>query len=269
MILDFHSKSSYKSLLHIESDVICFPNFPWDSFRNLNSLAWPRVDDNQDIASLIFLPDKKQSKWLENELLNLLKTDINFTDMRILNEISKSYPDKIILLPISNLKMPFTIDSNNADFSSFYEIAKHSDFFNGIFDGLHTGVWLTGTDPRNRYGLTIFHDSKLISDSNSLIKPGKFTYEMDSNGCVYLTSNNYTTSLFSLHVHSKNLKLFGPNWINELKIFIENSRMPSKSVHTFSPKLLIDLLYANTKSGTLRSYILGIPLLKNFREFLK
>jgi hypothetical protein len=55
----YHEKHSDSKILHIESDVLLLPEFPWKSFAELNSLAWLNVNETHDVAALVYLPNPK------------------------------------------------------------------------------------------------------------------------------------------------------------------------------------------------------------------
>jgi hypothetical protein len=96
-----HRQFPYEQLLHVESDVILMPSFPWKSFENVDRLHWLRTSADADCAALLFSPSIESSKWLRREILARLRRDPNHTDMTILNSIWSNNPLLCEILPSS------------------------------------------------------------------------------------------------------------------------------------------------------------------------
>lgn len=259
--------SSKKIFIHIESDVLLMPNFPWTKFLGLSKLSWPKVDLNQDVASIVVIPNVQQAISLRNLLLLELKKNPKHTDMSILSDISRNYPQLVETLPTSNKEF---LELTNPKFREENEIeciTSLSDYFEGIFDGLFCGVWLAGTDPKNTYGFTIIHNNKLILNSNSLIHFSDVSFHYSKNTGLRLGTRKAFIELYSLHVHSKNLALFSYSWENEL---IRLTNWPKLlKLYKFDLRLFFNLVMLNYQNKTLKSYLLNIKLFKVIRKLIR
>lgn len=266
-LCDVAEISSKKFFIHVESDVLLLPNFPWAKFLGLNKLSWPKVDLTQDVASIVVIPNVSEAINLRNLLLVELKSNPKHTDMSILSDISRNYPQLVETLPTLNKNL---IELTNPSFRRKKEldhITSLSDYFEGIFDGLFCGVWLAGTDPKNTYGFTMIHNNKLILKSNSFIQFSGSSFQYSKNKGLRLGTRNGFIQLFSLHVHSKNLALFSSSWENEL---IKLTKWPKILIpYKFDLKLFFELLLQNYKDKTLRSYLLNINFFKVARRLIR
>jgi len=101
--------------------------------------------------------------------------------------------------------------------------------FQGYFDPLALGMWYFGQDPKNWYGFR----KRYFIDSTYYLNPSvpKLTFENDK----LLDSSGF--NIFSLHVHSKFLPLFGPQWQRALAIELlevsKDSNASSFSIKAF------------------------------------
>ena len=63
VLSEVHNEYLESRILHIESDVLLLPNFPWDIFNDLNTLFWSTYEPDRDVAALLFSPSAKESQW--------------------------------------------------------------------------------------------------------------------------------------------------------------------------------------------------------------
>ena len=212
----FHETCKSSALLHVESDVILFPNFPWKRVRELDKLTWFSANENLDCAALLFTPNFENSEWLSRELQKSISLDPNLTDMQALYDIRKRNKNQIRLFPSS---APAIADQGLlVNDRRFLEITSMTNFFGGIFDALNMGMWLTGQNPRNLGGKVIRYEHFFVQDN-------RFTQQTFSNVAEYFfVGDSEKTEIFSLHVHSKNPKLLSQSWKKELTILIAESR---------------------------------------------
>ena len=232
----FHATNPETGLLHVESDVLLLPEFPFDTLVLKNKLMWCECDNNRDVASIVYSPNRDSSFWLKDEILNQITEHKFISDMEILLNIRKENPDSIETFPIISSSFP------NA--------------FQGIFDGLNLGAWLTGIDPRNSFGCTRIRDTDLIKRSGTIVEPWNSSYEYsNSNGLVAINENS-KSRIWNLHIHSKNYKLLGKDWEEELTRFTEESN-GNKSRSEFHFGVLMELIRTNFTKRTLTRYLLG------------
>lgn len=203
----FHSLAHYAKtkpldpFLHVESDVLLLSGFPLEKFRMINeTLAFPLSTTENAAASTLYV--KNYLGFLE--FLNFAETEVLknpiTTDMSVLAKYAKEYPKKVMILPTTvDNEISFTRATLTEDYFKFH---SNLDFFGGIFDANTWGQFLTGQDERNFYGIRkIYHT---ISDH--AVEPKKFEFSYDKNLCVSI--HNQKVSLFSLHIHSKNIQFF-------------------------------------------------------------
>ncbi len=199
-LLQFQLLTGTKGVIHIESDVVLFKNFPWEKFESLQELAWLQFNENRDVAAILFSPNPSSASWLREEIKSAILEDNELTDMKVLSKISNAHPKKVILLPIAP-----TPDSGlfNADISEKARLRNSlgSDYFGGIFDSAPIGMWTLGQDPRNHQGVI----RKGISLLDSYVQPEKLTTD-SSFGDRLMTESGIP--IFNIHIHCKEPKYF-------------------------------------------------------------
>ncbi len=252
----FHELKGNLRLLHIESDVFLFPNFPIQRFEALEEVSWLKVSSSRDAAALVYLPTPAQTSRVVSRMIEELKLGKWLDDMEMLSTIMKKYPDEYRYLPGLNpshkeLQSP-TFDSSHIE----KELTSNFQVFEGIFDAAHLGIWLTGWDPRNSYGFTRVRDSTRISDTTGLLKPENVNFHFDELNCLKYVNGSKSTDIYSLHIHSKSMKIFSTEWACEFERLV-NGNLRYRKIVDFSPKTLIELLIMNNQNGTLTRYIMN------------
>jgi hypothetical protein len=211
----WHRLNPDESFLHIESDNLVLPNFPWEKFKKIDSLAWLQHNDKYDCAALFYSPNLKSTNWLIDEIINQIELDKSLTDMRVLSLISQQYPKKVELLPSYNpnwIVKEFELNLKAKVSNSFEK-------FGGIFDPAAIGVWLTGNDPRNSFGWI----KRYKNHFNPIVDPSVFSFSI-SDGVVNLSHHGISSQLFNLHIHSKQKLLFGKFNKVLLRFYIHSSQ---------------------------------------------
>lgn len=247
-----HSKYPEQQLLHIESDVLIMPNFPWDRFELIDKLAWLPVNRESDIAALLFLPNLEATSFFIDYLCEHARQNPKTTDMFALKSFALQNPTKHYYLPSYNEETYRKIE----DFSPSNEIPPL--IFGGYFDPIAFGIWNFGVDPKNFFGIR----RRYFIDRTHFVDPSKVTLSYD-NSKLMDTSG---TELYSLHIHSKNLSLFKTNWEVNLIEGLKEAETKSKSLH-FSPKALVNLIKVNGLVRTIWEIIANIPGIKKFENF--
>ena len=205
------------NFLHIESDVLLMADFPVSKIDELEVLAWTRFNEVRDVATFLYSPNHAEIAWVVGEIKQLITLDSSLTDMTSLSSISHQHPSRVKILPA-------TPDELNDD-------------ENGIFDPAAYGMWLTGQDPRNKWGFL----HKFVSLSDSMSKPENFSYQVKQEGRIEIVSKGQKYSLYNLHIHSKKKSLFGINWIFVLRwdTYLSHRRILPV---TFSPLAFLSIL---------------------------
>ena len=188
LLPEFMKKFELNRILHIESDVWIHPDFPFEFFVGIkNPLAYPKMDEDRGIASILLINGEDGADLLERCCLEWP----NHTDMEILGKaISAGYD--IYELP-STTKFNSNTESN------------------WIFDGAKLGMYLFGADPMNSKGvIRRFSASplgQLAPDERITLTGNRFLLE----------ANNSDKRIANLHLHSKNSKMFRLEWATVLK----------------------------------------------------
>ena len=244
------SKNFNSDILHLESDVIISSDFPFQQLINGKYLfQFPIVNDVLAIASILYLKNFTAAKHLANVVMDTARNDRNTTDMHILRILSQNSEIDFRMLP--------TFPSNknvapNASSKFLMANDKALQFFNGVFDGFDIGRYLFGIDPRNGRGISKIRqlDSSVYLDARKLNfiidKKRDFPYIYDP-----ITSIKYP--IFSLHIHSKNNKLF--KIISSKRIIdkaVKNSLKDPSSV--FYPKIFASSVFLSLKRRLKRNF---------------
>jgi hypothetical protein len=258
------SRDSQNAILHVESDVLLMPNFPFTEMSRLHRLTWNRYNDKKDVGALVFIPNRQSAEVLKKAIVETLEKTPGITDMTLLSIVSN---DLGLAQTFSNQLLPG---------NEFYLGTKQSlnpevvsDFkLRGVFDPAQIGMWLAGLDPRNTFGFTRYQDKSFILNGDSEIDPSRIQFTIDQNKCLFGVMNNESeVPIWSLHIHSKNLKLFEEEWAEEL------SRLVSKCQNRFrfhwNIKMTFLLINENYHRKTLIRYLSHLPGLKRAKVVYK
>jgi hypothetical protein len=243
-----------RPIIHLESDVILMPNFPFDFFTD-SQIYWCRYNETKDVAAVLRLASLDQTKWLMNEIICRVAADSAHTDMTVLSEISRSDSIKVGVLPSFGTSK-IDLRNSNCDLEAIDKFAHlNHEGINGVFDAAPIGMWLSGQDPKNYYGITRYRMRNIIDSGDSFVDPSNLALSYDSRDGLRISNGIYSLEIWNLHIHSKNLKLFGTDWEKELLRIIE-IKEPKKE---FNYKIFLALLILNFKQGTFWRFCLGIP----------
>ena len=212
----YHQTTVDSQLLHIESDVILLPNFPWYVFENNTRLAWMSANEDLDCAALLFSPNRLASQSLQKAIERQFNFNSELTDMSALNYIRKNRILEVEILPSSTREIA---DSKLLSQSyRFQEIEKGIAKYGGVFDVSNMGMWLLGENPRNRGGNVVRFEHFYNQDNR--FRPDTFSFK----GGNFFVGVNNPIVLYSLHVHSKNLKVFKRNWHRNLERYVKSAQ---------------------------------------------
>ena len=183
---------SIQKIIHLENDVWIHPEFPFHIFEYLDyPLAFPRVDSERAIASILFINGSEGRRLL----LDSCEKWPMQTDMQILG--------KLILSQKNVCELP----------STYGGVEEHFDGW--IFDGAKLGMYLFGSDPRNTYGLVKRFDFSPLGSVGT-----KFKLKL-TNKVLFLQDEVKERKIANLHIHSKNISMFSYQWdralVNQLR----------------------------------------------------
>lgn len=200
----YHSTVPNQSLLHIESDVLLMSDFPWQEFLTLKSAAWMNVNEFLDVAALVFFPQFQATDFLIRQLKIYAENNPQINDMQALRRFALDFPVRHYYLP----SLTPSCRRKNSELS--HPELEALKKFNGLFDPLALGLWYFGQDPKNSFGMC----KRYTDDVSHTLSPSKTGLSLLESSLLM----EDRTRVYSLHVHSKNLKLFGPNWESNLKL---------------------------------------------------
>lgn len=228
------SQTHNREMLHIESDVIISHDFPFSDFSKISALfSFPVVNNFMGIASCLFIKNSEAADYLSKLTISMAKKDSHVTDMHVLGEITKKDSYYFQLLPTSP---PLKKALSSASKSHLDRVYKSSLLFKGFFDGRDLGMYLFGDDPRNKRGFSFVRkfDTRFYLDASELSfilnNDRDFPYMFDPFKNTYIP-------IFTLHIHSKNLKLF--NLASSQKVIRKAIRDSKKGPETkFYPTIL-------------------------------
>lgn len=210
-------KFNSSELLHIESDVILSKDFPFSELTQNNAdIAFPIVSPTQGIASILYLRNQQIAENLVKHAIDSVTLENSSTDMTILFSFWKNGKEKTSILPIGPMK--------NIDH------VKCKENYSGYFDGLDYGYYLFGEDPRNNRGFTKSHqklENYFFNVANQVIVYSNERHFLN----VYDFDEMVFKPVYSLHIHSKNPKLFKAHLLErKLKLQIDKLELPPSKV---------------------------------------
>lgn len=197
------------SVIHVESDVILAQDFPFNKFKDLNKpISYPIVSARCGVASTLYIRDAEAALMLCNSIGLLSQSDSKLTDMTFLRKFYDLNPDIVSPLPSGPI---FSTSFHNSVAESYREALSNSFVqLGGYFDTVDLGFFLTGEDPRNHRGIRRLRTTDLESDLNVSQLNFKWDETRDFISVASKTGTDFVP-LYSLHVHSKDLRIFELN----------------------------------------------------------
>lgn len=262
-VCDYQIKKLDSPILHLESDILALPNFPFHHFERMTSIAWQNYNDDRDVASLLYIPGKQSSAWLYERLLEQISFNKTVTDMSALRAIRREHPTVCHIIP--NLPVGNILASNPRYFSPNPSHAN-CEQTNGLFDSAQIGMWLLGMDPRNTYGVLRIHDRAILDSGEAPLDPSRLNYSIDSDGALnMILEDGKTYPIFSLHVHSKELQIFKPDYSQALSHYVKLGNDKKAPLSRFQINVLSKMFITSLFSGDVIKFFLGIPLVYRLR----
>lgn len=249
-----HLATGRQHAIHLESDVMLMPNFPWVSLSD-SQIHWCRYNEARDVAAIMSLPSQVHTEWLMKEIIQRIGLNSAHTDMTLLSEISQSNEQMVQILPSLGTT---DIDVRNLNNSSklLESLALDNPLVSrGIFDGAAIGMWLCGQDPRNHYGVTRYRSQNIIVSGDSFVDPSRFSFSYNPQDGLRMVKGNSYLEIWNLHVHSKNQRLLSNDWEAELQRILG---MKNKD-REFDLKILLSLLLSNLRQRTFLRFCLSFP----------
>jgi hypothetical protein len=199
---EFMKLEPSESALLVESDVWISPDFPFETFIFPEfDCAYPLANSSQGVASTFFIRNSKcMQNFLEFAEKSVL-TNPESTDVTILGAYYKLSDINIKILP--------SAVSSSESFNSWVSeeernlLASKSFFSSGIFDASTWGQFLTGEDPRNAWGYRNLYSKQVQHPVN----PSAHFFSV-SGDKIFAHIGNSNASVYSLHVHSKDVRVF-------------------------------------------------------------
>jgi hypothetical protein len=193
-----------EAILHIESDVIISPDFPFSLLSELESdFSFPIVNEEQAIASCLYIKNSTSARYLRDLTLSEAEKNSKTTDMHILRILTKINKVSFQVLPSSPLQKEEIIFGDEV----YYKNLKSLTYFKGVFDGVDIGMFLFGQDPRNKRGFSTVRNptpgAYLDVSKHSLSMSQKRDFPD-----IYDFNSQMVIPIYSLHIHCKNRKLF-------------------------------------------------------------
>lgn len=229
-------------ILHIESDVLISGDFPIDRFTLCDRpIAYTVVGKQSGVASILWLENATAARNLRDYAMSSAKSEAMTTDMRILGTFQEDFPQLIRVLvsfPNSNAKSYRSLPSQ-----IFEDFSYTLDLFDGFFDAADVGRYLFGDDPRNHRGFKLLRQQL----ATSYLLPGEMEYKYSEKRNFIDVSSSPQNRYFSLHIHSKNVKLFKEERIPELFLrAINDQAKPTTRI------LVLSTLFNSVRNSLIR-----------------
>lgn len=188
-------------LLHIEADVWLSENFPMSIFDSLGPvISYPLKNPTEGIASTLFIGSEELMGIFCRYIEVCFEHNSHSTDVGILGKFHSDYPELFLNLPTVSFQE--LLSARGQKEKSLALLSTNFHFFGGVFDASTLGIFFTGIDPRNNWG---FRD--LFVSQNHLIDPEQYDLQYSGGGLFYEFQGR-EVDVFSLHVHSKDLRMF-------------------------------------------------------------
>jgi hypothetical protein len=220
-LISKYQKLNNVPILHIESDVIISSDFPITKIAAIKEpYAFSIVSNKRAIASLLFLKDTRASLELWDFAKRAISENSSISDMEILFDLWFSNKKSVSLLP--------TAPSQLAQFQIGNLDSKGP--YSGFFDGNDFGIFLVGTNPWNRRGISKLHT--FVEGSLLNFHQSDLRYDKTRKFLMLRDNTNNLLPLFSLHVTNKNPVFFSSHVSSlALRLWTSNFQQWDKTFH--------------------------------------
>ena len=233
-------------VIHIESDVWLAPYFNFEYLPSSEFwLAYPQVDTNRSIASIMFINGVEGARILQEGTLK----NPELTDMELLEKLRRDFTKQVISLPSSfDFDFQFT----------------QSSFLNKeitMFDGAAIGMHLFGADPRNTFGFL----SQYVDFPNIITKMSDLQFRLHEERLQVAFGQSYS-DIVCLHIHSKATTLFVKDYREVLESVIQERALGVK--RSFLPRVALFCLVELSKLAIMRIFRKTRHRILKFQELM-
>ncbi len=190
-------------VLHIESDVIISSDFPIHKFHNISGLAFPILSKFRGVASIFYSGNRESLSLFVKFIVKEAKENHEVTDMTALRKYYDLHPNFVEVLPAG----PINAQSYESEIVEdiYPRLIAGIKYYRGVFDGSDIGMYLFGTDPRNKLGRTLLRNE--IDSTYTKMSEMKFRYN-NKRDFLDVESNGQWIPVFNLHMTCKDVSLF-------------------------------------------------------------
>ncbi len=198
---EFSREYPQSQILHVEADVILFPNFPLADFNGLSKgIAFPLSNESVGVASTFWFNSYQDIHFFCEYLRAERQVSPDLIDTSALGLFSTRYKERVTRLRSGLDSIDTYRPALDGSLLCGDAIPLNS---NGIFDASTLGIYLCGTDPRNTFGV-----STLFSElSHHRINPKSLEFKVQ-NSIIFALHGKEMRPIYSLHNHSKDSRIF-------------------------------------------------------------
>ena len=215
LLENFMRKYNKEDVFHLEIDNLIYEDpLRFEKQFKKKGISFIYEDDKRASAGIFFTRDVSSLNHLNMTVLNFINRVGWNSEMVFLGNYANIFKDNIYCLPITDK------EGNNTE---IYQISNnYKDFEDWSFDGSVYGTYLTGIEKAhvNTYG-------KYCKNPWVNLDITSFLYEwkIDSNNRFYPSiTSPYSSRIFNLHVHSKELRKYLSKTILTEKDIISGER---------------------------------------------
>ena len=201
-LLTYQREKDYP-ILHVESDVILAKDFPFDLVSNNKHLAYPILSKYRGVASIFFSENAESLSHFVGFVVEEARADHEITDMTALRKYYDLHNERVNLLPAGPGSR--AVYEPEIQLELLTQLVTELNRYSGVFDGSDIGMYLFGTDPRNKLGRTILRQE--VASTYTRMSEMKFRFNSDRN-FLDVESEEKWIPIYNLHMTCKNINLF-------------------------------------------------------------
>ncbi len=194
-------------LVHLENDVIPLEGFPLGLMNSLpGDIAFPLSAEDYAVASVFYSRNAESLRWLLAKISEAQAANDNSrvhhfqNDMTVLAHMARRHSNRISVLPTL---APTASAIKYTDANLAKNMSSMQPMFGGVFDAATSGQFLFGFDPRNERGLRRVYNSRTYH----FLDPAQMRFfSQNHTVTVYQGEGVPGTTLFNLHIHSKDVR---------------------------------------------------------------
>lgn len=223
LISSYHTSFPDQSILHIETDVLLMPTFPFEMLNGSDfDCIFTDVSDRISSAAVLYSRNATISKKITEHLRIGILNNSKSTDMSLLAQYKEAAGSRLGKFKNGSGLSPI----NGETFREF-----------PIVDPATWGMFYLGRDPRNHRGKRILYEA--VSDhqiraENLKMLVTKSGIEIENQG-----------ELVSFHIHSKDKRYFSTRGLNLIKSRIRN--YDGRPKHEIDLSVLIKLILSKAR----------------------